>query len=105
MEGIAIRRALIRALDAPLSGELPLYNATLDRAVFLSIMFVGTSVERSRPVLVIFSMRERYRRLAWKCVREIDWVKAERSIVFITSASRMFYGGIWEYVERKRKRA
>ncbi|KAF2243770.1 hypothetical protein BU26DRAFT_554599 [Trematosphaeria pertusa] len=105
VEGIAIRRALIRALDAPLSGELPLYNATLDRAVFLSIMFVGTSVERSRPVLVIFSMRERYRRLAWKCVREIDWVKAERSIVFITSASRMFYGGIWEYVERKRKRA
>ncbi|KAF2867791.1 hypothetical protein BDV95DRAFT_610692 [Massariosphaeria phaeospora] len=59
--------------------------------LFVYLKFIGTSVEQSRPMLMLFSTKKWYRKEAWKCLRNILWIKAHPSLILITSGSRLFY--------------
>lgn len=63
-------------------------------SVFINFFFVGSTLQQSRPVLVIFSMSKKVRRETQKHFTGIDWVRANPSLVLLTSCSTMFLSRI-----------
>jgi hypothetical protein len=61
-----------------------------DTLVCIRFFFVGPSVQQSRPVLLIFSMCKRRREMAWKYLKQIDWIKAHPHLVFLTTSHSTF---------------
>ncbi|KAH8632896.1 hypothetical protein IG631_11530 [Alternaria alternata] len=63
-------------------------------SLFINFFFVGSTLQQSRPVLVIFSMSKKVRRETQKHFTGIDWVRANPSLVLLTSCSTMFHSRI-----------
>jgi hypothetical protein len=61
------------------------------RILYLNIFFVGSTLQQSRPVLFIFCMTKQVRREAWKHCTEIDWIRANPTLVLLTSCSTVFH--------------
>jgi hypothetical protein len=59
--------------------------------VLFGVFFVGLTLQQSRPVLVMFSMTKKARREAWKFCTGIDWIRANPSLILLTSWHSIFH--------------
>lgn len=71
-----------------------------ERTVFINVYFVGSTLRQSRPVLFIFSMTKKVRREAWKHFTGIDWIRANPSLVLLTSCNTVFHSAVKHDFER-----
>jgi hypothetical protein len=67
----------------------------------LNLFFVGSTLQQSRPVLLIFSMTKQGRREAWRHSTGIDWIKANPSLVVLTSCSTIFHSTIKQIYDER----
>ncbi|OWY55261.1 hypothetical protein AALT_g6864 [Alternaria alternata] len=95
-EAMPMKLALAAALrenldDRVYAGAGP---SRLARSMMIGLWFVGSTLQQSRPILVIYSMTKKARREAWKCSTGIDWIRANPSLIVLTSWNTTFYPSI-----------
>ncbi|CAN9411990.1 unnamed protein product [Alternaria alternata] len=73
-----------------------------ERKLLFCVFFVGPTLQESRPVLVIFGMSKKVRREAWKHSIGIDWIRANPSLILLTSWHSIFHPAIKKFWEIRR---
>ncbi|RYN78887.1 hypothetical protein AA0117_g3955 [Alternaria alternata] len=94
LEATAMKQALVDALCENWDDSI---YAVEGVNIFLNLFFVGSTLQQSRPVFLLFSTSKVERRVAWKVSIGIDWIKANPSLVVLTSCSTIFRSAIEQY--------
>lgn len=103
IEAKSICRALAKSLCCTLPCDIIQGPHSWDNSISLRIFFVGTSVQRSRPMVMIFSMKKKYRKVAWKHSKEMDWIKACPYLTILTASNSIFQESVKNSWKRRRK--
>jgi hypothetical protein len=104
LEATAMKANLVDTLKKVPSKHLwpPRGASWSERKILINIYFVGSTLQESRPVMVIFSLSKKVRRKAWKYCTGIDWIGANPSLILLTSWHSMFHPTIKRCWEKRR---
>jgi hypothetical protein len=90
-EAIAMRKGAAGAFRRrKRSNPVPSRFAKWESTIFTNLYFVGETLQQSRPVLVLFCMDKKRRREGWEILSDIEWVRANPSLVLLTTCHSVF---------------
>lgn len=94
LEAQAMKRAVRVHIEHTMPEGLRQHSTSWDTGIAIGFYFVGKTVQQSRPVLLVFSMRKTSRKEIWKLLRGIGWLNAHPNLILLTTCNQIFHHSV-----------
>jgi hypothetical protein len=94
-EAVALRTVAASAILRRYRSErVSLKCDNWETCIGISLCFVGKTLQQSIPVLLVFSMDKKRRRRVWETLSDLEWVRANPSLILLTTCHSIFQPAI-----------